>query len=259
MLTPRSAFRLGRLALGLVAGLGLAAATNTPAFRPIQDSLLPEGRYVFERNCVICHGKWGDGRGEMARDLVPRPRKFTSGVFKFRSTPSGALPTDADLTRTIRGGLFGTAMPTFQHLSDREVSAVIEYLKTFSRKWTEPANHAPSLALPPLPGWFNDAPERTRRAAEGKAVFLANCAACHGETGRGDGPAAAELEDDWGQPAPPMDLTLASLKSGPRPEDIYRVLVTGLNGTPMPSFLETTTETQRWDLVAYLTSLRPQP
>ena len=77
---------------------------------------------MYERQCVICHGRWGDGRGDMARGMIPRPRRFTAGVFKYRSTPSGFLPTDADLARTIRGGIAGTSMPVFAGvLSERDV------------------------------------------------------------------------------------------------------------------------------------------
>jgi cytochrome c oxidase cbb3-type subunit 2 len=243
--------------LGLFAAV-LLAATNTVPARRIgpDDSLLAEGRFVFERNCVICHGKWGDGRGEMATGMVPRPRKFTAGTFKFRSTPSGSLPTDADLARTIRGGLFGTSMPTFQHLPERDVKSVIEYVKTFSRKWSAPENYATTLPLPEPPAWLNDVATRAPRLAAGRALFELNCQPCHGPEGRGNGPATAELEDEWGQPAVPADLTRPAIKSGTEPRDLYRVLVTGLNGTPMPSFLESTTESERWDLVAYLLSIR---
>ena len=120
------------------------------------DSVVAEGRFVFERNCAVCHGKWGDGRGEMAVGMVPRPRKFTAGTFKFRTTPSGSLPTDADLMRTIRNGLFGTSMPTFQHLSERDLRAVVEYLKTFSKKWLNAENYSDSVTIPNVPAWLTD-------------------------------------------------------------------------------------------------------
>ena len=82
------------------------------------------------------------------------------------------------------------------------------------------------------------------------------CAPCHGLSGRGDGPAAPNLENDWGEPTPPANLTAPLLRCGPGPEDIYRTLVTGLNGTPMPEFLSATTESQRWDLVAWILAAR---
>jgi cytochrome c oxidase cbb3-type subunit 2 len=225
----------------------------------VDPGLYQEGRYVYEQNCLICHGRWGDGRGEMSAGMWPRPRKFSSGIFKYRSTPSGSLPTDADLERTIRGGLFGTSMPTFQHLSDREVSAVIAYVKSFSKRWDQADRYAPPLELPSPPDWMDQPAERTRHMEQGKVFFVANCAPCHGPGGKGDGPAAAGLEDDWGQRAPPTDLTQASVRSGPGLRDLYRVLVTGLDGTPMPSFREATSEEDRWNLVAYLESLRNRP
>ena len=49
--------------------------------------LYNQGRYVYERNCLICHGDRGDGNGEVAKDLPLKPRSFREGWFKFRSTP----------------------------------------------------------------------------------------------------------------------------------------------------------------------------
>ncbi len=249
----------------LALGLGLAVLLPGTGADPAvpgrrvgpDDARLAEGRFVFGRHCAVCHGKWGDGRGEMAATMVPRPRKFTAGIFKFRSTPSGSLPTDADLARTIRGGLFGTSMPAFRELSDREVGSVTEYLKTFSRNWTDPARYADPLPLPEPPAWLTDPVAVTPHRERGRALFAVNCQPCHGVGGRGDGPAAGELEDAWGQPAVPGDLTRPSVKSGPEARDLYRVLVTGLNGTPMPSFAETSDEADRWALVAFVLSLRP--
>ena len=75
---------------------------------------------------------------------------------------------------------------------------------------------------------------------------------------RKPGTPAAALEDAWGDPAPPADLRSPSLKGGPALTDIYRALLTGLDGSPMPSFRETTTEEQRWDLVAFIAEVRRQ-
>ncbi len=252
-------FVLLMAAVGLLPGntaepVPLPAASAKPQ---VSSALAAQGRHVFERHCVICHGRWGDGRGEMARGMIPKPRRFTAGVFKYRSTPSGFLPTDADLARTIRGGVAGTSMPVFAGvLSERDVDLVIEAVKTFSSKWDHAENHAPALPLPSPPEWLEDASALKQHAAAAAPLFLANCAPCHGFSGRGDGPAAPTLENDWGEPTPPADLTASVLRCGPGPEDIYRTLVTGLNGTPMPSFLEATAESQRWDLVAWIVAAR---
>ena len=188
----------------------LAAATNAPPFQPkLPDaSLWPQGRYVYQRNCLVCHGAYGDGRGDMGRDLKPRPRNFGRGIFKYHSTPAGALPTDADLERTVRGGLAGTAMPVFNNLSDREVRSVTEYVKSFSSRWRHPTNYAPALVLPPLPAWFENQALLKSRAEMGRTLFNTACAACHGPDGSGREATAKDLEDSWGQPATPTDLRL---------------------------------------------------
>jgi mono/diheme cytochrome c family protein len=80
--------------------------------------------------------------------------------------------------------------------------------------------------------------------------------ACHGPEADGKGPAVSALKDIWEQPARPSDLRQPHLRCGDRPEDIYRVLTTGLNGTPMVSFEATLTPEQRWDIIAYLFTLK---
>lgn len=229
-------------------------ATRIPAAAP--EELILAGRHVFERQCAVCHGRWGDGRGEMAAGMVPRPRRLTSGIFKYRSTPVGFLPTDADLERTIRRGVAGTSMPSFSNLQEREVRAVIAYVKTLSSRWRHGTNYADAVTLPAPPPWMDDAVRRAEHAGRGATLFAQLCAPCHGTAGAGDGPAAANLEDVWGQPIRPADLRQPATRSGPEARDLYRTLTTGLDGTPMPSFAESTTGEQRWELVAYVRSLQ---
>jgi len=215
-----------------------------------------QGRYVYERNCVVCHGPRGDGHGEMAASLGVKPRSFKTGLFKYRSTPWGKLPTTEDLQRTVRNGVTGTAMGMFTFLGDSDLRAVTEYIKFFSRKWRKAENYAPPIKMPPEPAWFADGAERERHAGAGKQTFQSTCAACHGAGGDGKGPAAAALKDDAGEPAQPADLRQAHLRNGDDPGDIFRVLVTGLNGTPMASFADSLSERQKWDLAAYILTLR---
>lgn len=219
-------------------------------------NLYMQGRYVYERNCIVCHGPRGDGKGEFSPTLVPKPRSFREGMFKFRTTPLGMLPTDDDLRRTIKGGLSGTAMGMFSQLSDEDVNAVITYVKSFSRLWRKPENYAPPVELPPTPGWFKDSAVRQTHAAAGAKLFALNCATCHGEKADGKGPAAVVLKDIWGHPAAPSDLRQPHLRCGDAPGDIFRVLTTGLNGTAMVSFDKALSETQRWDIIAYILSIR---
>src|SRR5688572_4926949 len=96
----------------------------------IPAALLEEGRIAYQHYCRACHGDDGNGRGPAAAGLLPQPRDFTKGAFKFASVENGQLPTDADLKRIVKHGLGGTAMLPWD-ISDRELNAVIHYIKTF--------------------------------------------------------------------------------------------------------------------------------
>ena len=179
------------------------------------------GQEVFVDHCAGCHGARGDGAGRAATFLSPLPRDFTAGVFKFRSTPSGSLPTDGDLFRTITRGVRWTAMPTWHEVPDKQRIAVVAYLKTLSKRWTEDAVE-PAIPLPPPP---RATPELLAR---GKALYAqAKCAECHGEGGRGDGPSAEALQDDFQRPIRPTDFTRGQLKGGGSVSDVYRTMTTG--------------------------------
>lgn len=246
-LLPRCVLLLLLLVLPLAAADPIA---------PLDFNQYMQGRYVYERNCIVCHGQRGDGNGELSPTLKPKPRSFREGMFKFRTTPLGALPTDDDLRRTIRHGLSGTAMGMFAQLTDEEVSAVITYVKSFSRRWRKKENYASSMDFPAAPEWLKQSDTRKTHAQAGQKLFTLHCAACHGEKADGVGPAAATLQDIWGLPAAPSDLRQPHLRCGDSAADIFRILATGMNGTPMISFASVLTPAQRWDIIAYILDIR---
>jgi mono/diheme cytochrome c family protein len=96
----------------------------------------PQGRGLYRKHCVHCHGVSGDGNGPTARFLNPYPRDFRFGLFKFKSTsPDAAKPTREDLRRTIREGINGTAMPSFKVLlKNDEIDALAEYVVYLSMR-----------------------------------------------------------------------------------------------------------------------------
>ncbi|MEX0805765.1 MAG: c-type cytochrome [Candidatus Binatia bacterium] len=207
------------------------------------------GERVYLESCAACHGERGDGKGPEAERLKTKPRDFTGGIYKFRSTPSGSLPLDEDIFRTISQGVRGTSMLAQLHLSEKERWAVTEYLKTFSKRFK--AKETPEAVSIPAPPSAN-----ARLIALGKRMYTdAGCNQCHRVEGKGDSTAAKELKDDWGEPILPTDLTLKPFKSGPNPEDLYRTISTGLNGTPMPSYAGVLTPEERWSLVFYILSI----
>jgi cytochrome c oxidase cbb3-type subunit I/II len=206
------------------------------------------GKLVYDRRCVGCHGAKGDGNGPAATFLDPRPRNFTIGSFKFRTTPSGSLPTDGDLYRTLARGVRWTAMPTWHELPEKDRIAVIAYIKTFSSRWKEEKPEPPIvIGEPPAP-----TPELLAR---GKELYTkAKCFQCHGDGGKGDGPSAAELRDDLKFPIRPADFTKGQFKGGGEVSDIYRTMTTGLDGTPMPSFADSMKDDERWAISYYVLS-----
>ncbi len=245
------------LCTAALALLPLAALAQGPGPAPLPSAPDPararRGAEVFERFCVSCHGKHGDGRGYSAQFLDPAPRDFTGGIFKWRSTPSGSLPTDEDLVRTVSRGLAHTNMPSWAPLGERAVRDVVEYVKTFSPRWQTERPGEP-IKIPPEPP---DSAESRKRGAE--LYQQQGCFNCHGAKGKGDGPSMPTLLDDWGHKIVPFDFTGGvRLKCGDRPEDVYRVFMTGLTGSPMPSYDGQLTPDEAWALVHYLQTLRAQ-
>jgi mono/diheme cytochrome c family protein len=209
------------------------------------------GKNLYNKYCSQCHGDKGDGEGYAAPHLRPRPRNFTTGKFKIRTTVNGALPTHQDLVNIIRHGMPYTSMPAWPTLSDQEVSDLAYFITTFSPEFSNPAAAPKTVPIP-------SAPSATKESiALGKKVYEeTGCIKCHGTLGRADGPSAPTLKDDWDHPIRPADLAQSwTFRGGSSREDIFRTLSTGLNGTPMPSFLEALTPEQRWAITDYIVSL----
>lgn len=215
---------------------------------PQTDDQVARGKAFYERRCIGCHGPKGDGNGPAATFLDPRPRNFTLGVFKFRTTPSGSLPTDGDLYRTITRGVRWTAMPTWHEVPEKDRIAVIAYIKTFSSRWKDEKPEPPIV--------IGEPPKATPELlARGKELYTkAKCFQCHGETGKGDGPSADDLQDDLKFKIRPADFTKGQFKGGGDVRDIYRTMTTGLDGTPMPSFADSMKDDERWAISYYVLS-----
>jgi len=209
------------------------------------------GKVVYDKYCGQCHGDIGDGNGYATPRVQPKPRDFTTGKYKFRTTPNGMLPSDDDLRRIIEIGAPYTSMPGWPNLTSAEIQNVIYYLKSFSPDFENPDRYGEPIEIPrPL--------ESTEESiARGRVVYEEQgCAACHGEVGRGDGPSAPTLVDDAGDHIRAADLTQRwTYRGGPTKEDIYRTFSTGLNGTPMPSYADSLEVEDRQHLVNYVYSL----
>lgn len=208
-----------------------------------------EGRELFQTHCAPCHGTTGQGDGPLAKDLWPKPRDLSTAIFKYR-TVRGPIPSDNDIMQVLKIGIPGTAMPGWDMLSLEEWRSVVQYLKTMVPRLTAQA-----------PGPRFELSEETAATLEdialGKQLYeRSGCVACHGNTGKGDGPAAHALQDVWGEEILPRDLTRGPLKWGNTSKDIYRTLAMGIPGTPMPAFEHTFGGKELWSLVHYLKSIQ---
>ncbi len=229
---------------------------NEPAAGPrITEADLDAGRMIYEMSCIFCHGSQGRGDGGAAIYLGPyshpRPNNLTAATFKFRSTHSGQAPLLTDLMRTIRHGIPGF-MPSYRNLGENGIRQVAAYIAaTFI---PTPLATESTITWPDYPGAAAQTPDSMRR---GKRLYEElGCATCHGADGR---KSMAHMLDQRGLSVMPMDLTRPeTFGNGHSPEDIYRTLMTGLDGTPMPGYADAFkgTEEQVWDLVHYILSLR---
>ena len=210
------------------------------------------GSRLYERYCVGCHGQDGDGNGENAMWIDPKPRDFTAAVFKCRSTPSGNLPTDQDLYDAVTRGFVTTNMPPWVALTPQNRVDLIAYIKTFSPRWTGAA--APTaITIPP------ETPANIESILRGRQTFQRlECWKCHGPAGHGDGPSASTLTDSKDNPIRPYNFSSGTrFKCGDTNQDLYRIFMTGLDGTPMPSFIDNLQPNEAWDLVHFLRTLQP--
>jgi mono/diheme cytochrome c family protein len=204
----------------------------------------------YRRYCVVCHGENGDGNGESFPWVDPKPRDFQLGIFKCRSTPTGTLPTDEDLFNTIARGMDRSNMPQWSTFTKQERADLVAWIKHFSPRWVSEKPGTP-ITIPPEPEVTAD------RIKAGRDVFArVQCWKCHGVLGQANGPSASTLQDDLGRPIAAFNFTEgARPKCGDTDRDIYRIFMTGLDGTPMPSFADNIKPDEAWDLVFYLRTL----
>jgi mono/diheme cytochrome c family protein len=213
-----------------------------------------QGKKEYRRYCVGCHGPLGDGNGDNAPWVDPKPRDFVGATFKCRSTPTGTLPTDQDLYNAITRGFTNSNMPHWDSLLEQTRVDLVAYIKTFSPRWKSEKAGEP-IKVPAEPA------VTVQSIEHGQELFQKmECWKCHGQQGRGDGPSAPTLTDSKDQPIRPYNFADgrddSRFKCGSTNEDLYRIFMTGLDGTPMPSFADVIQPNDAWDLVHYLRTLQ---
>ena len=131
---------------------------------------------------------------------------------------------------------------------------LVAYIKTFSPRWQSEKAGDP-IKIPPEPA------VTMQSISHGAELFQKmECWKCHGQQGRGDGPSAATLTDSKDNPIRPYNFAAGGddsrFKCGSTNQDVYRIFMTGVDGTPMPSFADVIQPNDAWDLVHYLRTLQ---
>ena len=184
-----------------------------------------KGRALYNSRCWPCHGPTGRGNGPAAAALRPPPADFTDpGKVADR--------TAARLYSVLSRGIPGTAMAA-QPFTEKERFDLIAYLRSLVQYGD--GGGAPREGL--VPG-------DTRK---GKELYDRRCWACHGSSGGGDGPAAADMI-----PAPTRFSDYEAMR-GRRDPDWTLAIQSGVPGTAMYAQRLTPAEIQ--DLIAYLRTL----
>ena len=227
----------------------VAVFAQTPPASPATDVT-----HLYDQSCANCHGTDGRGNGPAAAALNPAPRDFTRGVYKFRSTAAGSVPSDEDLYRAVALGLPGTSMPAWKGiLSEAQIRALAAYVKQFSPRFasTRPIPVKAGPAVAPSPASI----EKGRLAYDTMA-----CGACHGDPGSGAGAVRAGVKDDWGHDLrAPVLSEPWTFRGGRSASDVYMRLKTGIDGTPMPSFAGTAKDDDLWNVSNYVASVARKP
>ena len=209
------------------------------------------GKHLYRRFCIGCHGPDGNGQGMNAQWIDPQPRDFTEATFKCRSTPTGTLPTDEDLYNAVTRGFVTTAMPAWRPLSPQQRADLVAFIKTWSPRWAKEKSGVP-LNIPP------ETPITIESILHGRELYQKlECWKCHGPEGHADGPSAATLTDSKGFPIKPFNFSTGDrFMCGDTNRDLYRIFMTGLDGSPMPSFADVIQPNDAWDLVHFLRTLQ---
>ncbi len=234
--------------------------------------IFSQGRAIYQKQCLVCHGGSGAGDGKAAYLLYPKSRDFTRNEFRLVSTNDMQV-TDEDLFRAITRGMPGSAMPSWSHLSENERWALVYYVRYLAElnNFKQSGEITDEMLKKEVP-WpvlqkmltkeidpeslvkVTPEPKVTEeRLKLGRELFVKGCVACHGLQGKGDG--QQMMKDSAGLPLKPRDITAGIFKGSSSSEDLYYRIAGGIPGSPMPGYQAAFTDEEIWNLIHYVQTL----
>lgn len=214
------------------------------------------GEKIYMKKCWWCHGKEGEADGPGADFMMPPPRDFSMGVYKYKTSPPDRwIPRDEDLFAMISNGMPGTSMPKWGDiLNEQERWDLVAFIKTLTDMFEDNPN-------PPEISYGTKVASSPESIEKGKKLFKdAKCYECHGEQGRGD--TIKKLKEDSGAKLWPRNLAKPwTFRGGYTPEAVFARITNGIPNTPMPAHAAEKTGAgklsveDRWHVVNYVMSL----
>jgi mono/diheme cytochrome c family protein len=205
------------------------------------------GQQIYAANCSVCHGDRGEGAAWAGANMARPPRNFTT---------AGPELTREAMIAAVTHGRSGTAMAPFgQRLAAEEIEAVVDYVRTALMPGTAQisgtrAHGGREADSPRAPAGFDmtaSFPKGLKGDAKrGSALYLANCATCHGTRGDGQGPRAYFIN-----PKPRNFIEPASRARLNRPA-LQQAIAEGRLGAEMPAWDKVFTEQQIADVGEYV-------
>ncbi len=197
------------ICLLLLPGLGFGASKSKP----------PEE--LYDRQCAMCHGKNGDGRGHAGGSLIPKPTDFTLTSLSREK-----------IVTSIRSGVPGTSMAGYgRRFDDQTIDKLATYIQT-KFMGVEP------LALPVqlLPV----------QQSQGQTLYTKHCSACHGDNGN------TAVWAKSGLNPPPRNFTSEASKAELSLERMISSITHGRPGTAMMPFNQRLSASEIESIVTFI-------